>query len=142
MTSAGPYRLLIPAMSVSRCGSVPGRVTIVLPVPNTAWVDSPRVLAATEVATIMAATATVSMAMMSSCWRHSRRNSRTAQRITARRATMPLPGVRVQVEGFAQGGAHRVSLGMRSDSGPGGRVVWPVIRPSRKSTIRSAQAAS
>jgi hypothetical protein len=29
MTSAGPYRLLIPAMSVSRCGSVPGRVTIV-----------------------------------------------------------------------------------------------------------------
>jgi hypothetical protein len=78
---------------------------IVLPVPNVAWVDSPQVLAATEVATIMAATATVSMAMMSSCWRHSRRNSRTAQRITARRATMPLPASAVR-----SGGSRRAVL--------------------------------
>ena len=32
--------------------------------------------------------------------------------------------VRVQVGEALQGGAHRVSLGMRRDSGPGGRVVW------------------
>ena len=39
----------------------------------------------------VAATAMASRPSTSSCWRHSRRNSRQPQRITARRATMPLP---------------------------------------------------
>jgi hypothetical protein len=38
---------------------------------------------------IAAATATVSIVRTRSCWRHSRRNMRRDQRITARRAAIP-----------------------------------------------------
>ena len=47
------------------------------------------VLVATAEPTKVAATATVISARISSCWRHSRRSSRQAQRTTARRAGTP-----------------------------------------------------
>ena len=47
------------------------------------------VLVATAEPTKVAATATVISARISSCWRHSRRSSRQAQRMTARRAGTP-----------------------------------------------------
>jgi len=51
------------------------------------------VLMATAEPTKVAATAMVISARISSCWRHSRRSSRQAQRTTARRAgTPPLAG--------------------------------------------------
>src|SRR6185437_16570845 len=47
------------------------------------------VLVATAAPTKVAATATVIRARISSCWRHSRRSSRQAQRTIARRAGTP-----------------------------------------------------
>ena len=47
------------------------------------------VLVATAAPTTVAASATTMRASTSSCWRHSRRNIRHAQRITARRAGTP-----------------------------------------------------
>src|ERR1022692_496905 len=43
---------------------------------------------------------------------------------------------------FAQRRAHALWPGVRSDSGPGGGMVWSTTRPSRRNTTRSAQEAS
>ena len=75
-------------MSAARCGSVPGTVSWALAVPNVAAGDD-GVFAATATPRTVTATATASSATTSTCCRHSRRNSRHAQRITARRATTP-----------------------------------------------------
>jgi hypothetical protein len=69
---------------------------------------------------IVAATATVSRPSASSCWRHLRRNSRRAQRMTARRAGTPPWPVPAQAgpAGYRRG-AHRAGRSdLRSPSTP------------------------
>src|SRR6266704_3357436 len=89
ITSMVPKPCLMAAMSAARRGSVPGRVTRWLAVPNVAAFGDDGVLVATAAPRIVAETATASSASTSNCWRHSRRNSRHAQRTTAWRAGTP-----------------------------------------------------
>ena len=100
------------------------------------------VLVATAAPMTVAASATTMSARTSVCWRHSRRNIRHDQRITARRAgTPPFDGSRLG-RPFAQRRAHWPGPCVSSDSGPGTGSVWSVTRPSRRNTTRSAHEAS
>src|SRR5215470_20391216 len=60
-----------------------------LAVPKVAAAGDAGVLLATAAPRTVPATATVISDSTSNCWRHSRRNSRHAHRITARRAGVP-----------------------------------------------------
>ena len=76
----------------------------------------------------MAPTATVISARMRSCCRHSRRSSRSAQRMTARRAGAPPLGRRARPLRYRRG-AHWFRSGVSRDSGPGrdGLVGHPAV---------------
>ena len=119
---------------------------------------------ATAAPTTVAATATMIKDSTSSCWRHSRRNRRHAQRLTARRAGAPAiartgarsagpypatehhdaHGQQDQDDYESRGpDRHRRAGGWaRRDSGLGGGTVWSTTRPSRMNTTLSAQEAS
>ena len=88
ITSAVPNRCRIAAIAVARCGSLPGNLAVSSALPNPALAGG-GVLVATAPPTTVAASATVTRLSTSSCCRHSRRNSRQAHRITARRAGPP-----------------------------------------------------
>src|SRR5262249_6885781 len=89
ITSTGPNRRRIAAISAARCGWLPGIMARWLAVPNVAAARVGGVLLATAAPRTVPATATVISDSTSNCWRHSRRNSRHAQRITACRAGAP-----------------------------------------------------
>ena len=96
--------------------------------PNSAVGSDPTLYAAV-VANSAAATATVSSTMTSECWRHSRRSSRSAHRITAGAARIGSPRAR----------SRRGEERFRS---PEPAAVWSTSRPSRRNTTRSAHDAS
>jgi hypothetical protein len=87
ITSTVPNELRSLARSASSWAPVLTRVTRWSAVPNTDACDG--ALAPMPRPTVVAATATSSRASTINCWRHSRRNSRQAQRATARRAGIP-----------------------------------------------------
>ena len=83
-----PNRCCSAAIWLARCGSGAWNVAMSVAVPKPALAAG-GVSWATAEPTTMAATATTISPSTSSCWRHSRRNIRHAQRITARRAGTP-----------------------------------------------------
>ncbi len=115
ITSVRPKRCCSEAISVARCGSLPPKVARSWAVPNSP-LGRPWELVATAAPTKVAATATVIRASTSSCWRHSRRNSRQAQRITARRAGTPPSRVPAPV-GSEPAGRSRSAVLMASAPG-------------------------
>ena len=88
ITSTRPNRWASAAISAVTCGLREPNVAMSVAVPKPAP-GGGGVLVATADPTKVAATATVISARISSCWRHSRRSSRQAQRMTARRAGTP-----------------------------------------------------
>ena len=73
--------------------------------------------------TVVAATANTISATTSTCWRHSRRNSRHDQRKIARRAGPP-PDADIQLpRSLLERQAHDFASGASSDSGPAGGIV-------------------
>ena len=110
ITSTVPNRCCSAAIWPFRCGSGAWNVAMSVAVPNPALAAG-GVSWATAEPTTMAATATTISPSTSNCWRHSRRNMRHAQRITARRAgTPPLP---------VPAGAGRSSSPVLTGSAPG-----------------------
>ena len=88
ITSTRPNRWVNAAILAVTCGLSEENVAMSVAVPKPAPAGG-GVLVATAEPTKVAATATVISARISSCWRHSRRSSRQAHRMTARRAGTP-----------------------------------------------------
>jgi hypothetical protein len=88
ISSTWPKRCRSAATLAARCGSGAWKLARSDALPKVA-LSGGGVLMDTAAPRIVAATAAVISASTSSCWRHSRRNSRHAQRITARRAGAP-----------------------------------------------------
>ena len=89
-----------------------------------------------------AATVTLSSTSTTICCRHSRRNMRHAQRVTARRPATPPPRARPSMSEGCFDHRHVIGPGTSNDSGPAGVAVWSTMRPSRRKTTRSAHEAS
>src|SRR5205823_9793706 len=81
MTWPAPKAAVMAARSSFSRGSLPGRLTVVLGLGGA--------LVARASPPTVAATATVTRARSSACWRHSRRNRRADHRMMARRAAAP-----------------------------------------------------
>ena len=107
MTSIGWNRCWSAAIWLAMCGSGAWNVAMSVAVPKPAWAGGGLLVAAAAPMTV-AATATVISARTSSCCRHSRRNSRHAQRVTARRAGTP-PFL-VPAEGAGAAGLSRSAV--------------------------------
>ena len=88
ITSTLPNRCRSAAIWLASCGPEEENVATSWAVPKPA-VAGTCVSVATAAPTKVAATATMISARISSCWRHSRRSSRQAHLITARRAARP-----------------------------------------------------
>ncbi len=88
ITSRRPKRRCSAAIWLACCGPPLAKVAMSWAVPKPAPAGG-GVSVATAAPMTVAASATTMSARTSSCWRHSRRNIRHAQRITARRAGTP-----------------------------------------------------
>ena len=145
IASTAPNACLAAAMSALACGPGLAMSIRVLAVPASACSEV-CTFTTSPSPTMVDATATASRASTRNCWRHSRRSSRQAHRDMARRPARRPARSRRRDEGGRgwrrQGAGHRAGPASNSDSGPSCSAVWSTIRPSRRNTTRSAQAAS
>ena len=131
-------------MSAARWGTAAWKVAAGPGRCRTRQLAGAGVSVATAAPTNVAATATMMRARISSCWRHSRRNRRQAQRTMARRARGRLRRRPAHGGGrsLQQRGGHRRGDGLEERLGARRGQVWSTTRPSRRNTTRSAHEAS